>query len=39
MEDNPEMFPEASIERILRKIKKGQSAFNSLQDYVIALMK
>lgn len=39
MEDNPELFPEASIQSILRKIKKGQSAYSSLQEYVIALIK
>ena len=30
MEDNPDAFPEASIQNVLRKIKKGQSAYNSL---------
>ena len=30
MEDNPDIFPEASIENVLRKIKKGQSAYKNL---------
>lgn len=39
MEDNPDQFPEASIQRVLIKIKKGASAYNSLQEYVIALIR
>jgi hypothetical protein len=38
MEDNPDQFPEASMESIIQKIKKGASAFNSLQEYVISLI-
>lgn len=38
MEDNPDIFPEASLENILRKIKKGQSAYKNLQEYVISLI-
>ena len=38
MEDNPDQFPEANIENVLRKIKRGATAFKSLQDYVIALI-
>lgn len=38
MEDNPELFPQASIDSIIGKIKRGASAYNSLQDYVIALI-
>jgi hypothetical protein len=30
MEDNFDVFPEADILNVLRKIKKGASAFNSL---------
>jgi hypothetical protein len=30
MEDNPDAFPEASLQNILRKIKKGASAYNNL---------
>ena len=39
MEDNPDQFPEANIELVLSKIKKGGQAFNSLQEYVIDLMR
>jgi DUF1126 PH-like domain len=38
MEDNPDLFPEASIENVLRKIKKGQTQYKNLQEYVIALI-
>ena len=38
MEDNPDLFPEASIENVLRKIKKGYTQYKSLQEYVIALI-
>lgn len=38
MEDNPDIFPEASIENVLRKIKKGHTQYKSLQEYVIALI-
>jgi len=38
MEDNPDQFPEASINSVLRKIKKGSSAFKNLQEYVISLI-
>jgi hypothetical protein len=39
MEDNPDTFPEAHLQGILRKIKKGASAYNSLQAYVIDLIR
>ncbi len=39
MEDNPDMFPEACIERVIWKIRNGASAYNSLQEYVIHLMR
>lgn len=39
MEDNPDFFPEANIERVLRKIKKGASAYKNLQEYAIELIK
>ncbi len=38
MADNADQFPEASIENVLRKIKKGATAYKSLQEYVIALI-
>ena len=39
MEDNNDIFPEADILNIIRKIKKGASAYNSLQEYVINLVR
>ena len=39
MEDNPDFFPEASLDRIINKIIKGGQAYPSLQEYVINLMK
>ena len=39
MEDNPDIFPAASIQNVLRKIKKGASAFRNLQEYVIHFIK
>ena len=39
MEDNCEVFPQASIDAILAKIKKGALSYPSLQDYAIAMMK
>ena len=39
MEANSQVFPEASIDAILDKIKKGAKGYPSLQEYVIALMK
>ena len=39
MEDNPDIFPEAGLNDVLRKILKGRSAYNSLQDYVIDLIR
>lgn len=38
MEDNPDQFPEANIENVLRKIKRGATQYKSLQDYVVALI-
>jgi hypothetical protein len=38
MEDNPDLFPEASIENVLRKIKKGYTQYKNLQEYVVALI-
>lgn len=38
MEDNPDLFPEASLENVLRKIKKGQTKYKNLQEYVVALI-
>lgn len=39
MEDNCEVFPQASIDLVLEKIKSGAFSYPSLQDYVIALLK
>lgn len=39
MEDNCDVFPQASIDACLAKIKDGAFSYPSLQDYVIALMK
>ena len=39
MEDNPDIFPEASIQNVIRKIKKGASAYRNLQEYAVALLK
>ena len=39
MESNSQVFPEASIDAILDKIKKGAKGYPTLQEYVIALMK
>lgn len=38
MEDNPDLFPEASIENVLRKIKKGATTCRNLQEYVVQLI-
>ena len=39
MSDNPDQFPEACIEFVLSKIKKGGNAYPSLQEYVVDLMR
>lgn len=39
MEDNCEVFPQASIDAVLDKIKSGAYSYPSLQDYAIAMMK
>ena len=39
MEDNADVFPEASIESLLLKIKLGAKNYPSLQDYAINLIK
>jgi Ca2+-binding EF-hand superfamily protein len=39
MEDNAEVFPAASIESIVDKIKKGASKHPNMQEYAIHLMK
>lgn len=39
MEDNPDIFPQASIANVIRKIKRGASAHSNLQAYVISLIK
>ena len=35
MEDNGDVFPEADLLSVLTKVKKGASAYNSLQEYAI----
>ena len=39
MEDNSDVFPEASLQNIIRKIKSGAKSSESLQEYVISLLK
>jgi hypothetical protein len=39
MEDNGEVFPEASYHHIMNKIKSNASKFDSLQEYAIYLLK
>lgn len=39
MEDNCEVFPQASIDAVLGKIKAGAYSYPSLQDYAIAMIK
>lgn len=39
MEDNSEVFPQASLDHLIEKIKRGASKHKSLQDYAVYLMK
>ena len=39
MEDNPDQFPEASMDRIILKIKKLAKNYGSLQEYACDLLK
>ncbi len=39
MEENPDVFPEASVEAIFNKIKAGAAGAATLQEYAISLMK
>ncbi len=39
MEDNPDCFPEASLEQIISKIKKPAAKYPNLQAYAINLLK
>lgn len=39
MEENAEVFREASIEALVDKIKKGSRSFPSLQEYAVHLVK
>lgn len=39
MEDNSHVFPEASADVIIDKVKKGAAKFPSMQEYAIHLMK
>jgi hypothetical protein len=38
MEDNQEVFPQASLNNVISKIKRGAHGYKSLQDYVVALI-
>ena len=38
MEDNPDLFPQASINSVIAKIKRSGNTYKSLQDYAIALL-
>ena len=39
MQDNGEVFPEASYKNVIAKIKSGASKFNSMNDYVVHLLR
>ena len=39
MEDNFDVFPEASIDKVMEKIRSGALSHPSLQDYAISLIK
>lgn len=39
MEDNANVFPEAAVEEIIKKIKLRGAGFSNLQEYAIHLMK
>ena len=39
MEDNNDQFPEASMDNVMQKIRKAASAYNSLQEYAIVMLK
>lgn len=39
MEDNQEVFPFASFDVVINKIKEGAFAYNSLQEYAVELIK
>ena len=39
MEDNYDVFPEASIDKVIEKIKVGALSHPSLQDYAISLIR
>ena len=39
MEDNCDVFPQASIDIVLEKIKEGAHSYPSLQDYAVELLK
>lgn len=39
MEENPDLYPEADINYILTKIKKGADKYTSLQEYVVELIR
>lgn len=38
MQENPDIFPQASLDHIIAKIKRGWKQYKTLQDYVIALI-
>jgi len=38
MEDNPDQFPQAQLNQVVAKVKRGAANFKSLQDYAIHLI-
>jgi hypothetical protein len=38
MEDNPDVFPQSSLNSVIAKIKRGAAGYKSLQDYAVALL-
>ena len=38
MEDNPDVFPQSSLNSVFAKIKRGAASYKSLQDYAVALL-
>lgn len=38
MEDNADQFPQASLQSVVNKIKRGANAYKNLQEYAIALL-
>ncbi len=38
MEDNPDVFPQSSLNSVIAKIKRGAANYKSLQEYAVALL-